>query len=68
MKCWTWYAKIVNSLSFTKEVSFEFHVRANSLYRITKPKTNYTHDCKNPLSHKKETEKTNKNKKINQRL
>ena len=66
MKCW--YAKIVNSLLFSKEVSFEFHVRTNNLYRITKPKTNYTNDYKNPLSHKKETEKPNKNKKINQRL
>ena len=35
---------------------------------LQKPKTNHTHDYKNPLSHKKETEKPNKNKKINQRL
>ena len=35
---------------------------------LQKPKTNYTHDYKNPLSHKKETEKPNEDKKINQRL
>ena len=46
MKCWTWYAKMVNKLLFTEDVSFKFHVRANSFYRITKPKTNYTHDYK----------------------